>query len=247
MNYLKFAKIYDKLIYDVDYDKIVNFINSEKEKYNIQGTSLLELGCGTGNITSKLNGYNIIAMDNSDEMLSLAREKIFGRRNIRFLQADIRDFSLNKDFNMAIAVLDVFNYITDYKDLLKVFALVYKHLKSDGLFIFDINSAYKISEFIGNNVFSDEVDDALYVWQGSFDEETRINEYLLTFFQKVSGNTYERFDEAHRERAYSMEEIYKGLDQVGFSQIAVYDSYAYKEVTDKTLRLTFVARKDKDE
>lgn len=247
MNYLKFAKIYDKLIYDVDYDKIVDFINTEKEKYKIQGNSLLELGCGTGNITSKLNGYNIIAIDNSDEMLSLAREKSFGRRNIRFLQADIRDFSLNKDFDMAIAVLDVFNYITDYKELLKVFALVFKHLKKDGLFIFDINSAYKISEFIGNNVFSDEVDDTLYVWQGSFDEETKINDYLLTFFQKVSATTYERFDEAHMERAYSLEEIYKGLDQVGFTEIKAYDSYAYKEVTDKTLRLTFVARKEKYE
>ncbi|WP_054251991.1 class I SAM-dependent DNA methyltransferase [Neofamilia massiliensis] len=247
MNYLKFAKIYDKLIYDVDYDKIVDFINREKEKYNIKGNSLLELGCGTGNITSKLNGYNIIAMDNSDEMLSLAREKSFGRRNIRFLQGDIRDFSLNKDFDMAIAVLDVFNYITEYDDLLKVFDLVYKHLKKDGLFIFDVNSAYKISEFIGNNIFSDEVDDTLYVWQGSFDEETKINEYLLTFFQKVSGSSYERFDETHRERAYTLEEIYKALDQKGFTEIKVYDSYTYKEVSDKTLRLTFVARKDKDE
>lgn len=247
MNYLKFAKIYDKLIYDVDYDKIVDFINREKEKYNIQGNSLLELGCGTGNITSKLNGYNIIAMDNSDEMLSLAREKSFGRRNIRFLQGDIRDFSLNKDFDMAIAVLDVFNYITEYDDLLTVFDLVYKHLKKDGLFIFDVNSAYKISEFIGNNIFSDEVDDTLYVWQGSFDEETKINEYLLTFFQKVSGSRYERFDETHRERAYTLEEIYTALDQKGFTEIKVYDSYTYKEVSDKTLRLTFVARKDKDE
>lgn len=247
MNYLKFAKIYDKLIYDVDYDKIVDFINREKEKYNIKGNSLLELGCGTGNITSKLNGYNIIAMDNSDEMLSLAREKSFGRRNIRFLQGDIRDFSLNKDFDMSIAVLDVFNYITEYDDLLKVFDLVYKHLKKDGLFIFDVNSAYKISEFISNNIFSDEVDDTLYVWQGSFDEETKINEYLLTFFQKVSGSNYERFDEAHRERAYTLEEIYTALDQKGFTEIKVYDSYTYKEVSDKTLRLTFVARKDKDE
>lgn len=247
MNYLKFAKIYDKLIYDVDYDKIVDFINREKEKYNIQGNSLLELGCGTGNITSKLNGYNIIAMDNSDEMLSLAREKSFGRRNIRFLQGDIRDFSLNKDFDMSIAVLDVFNYITEYDDLLKVFDLVYEHLKKDGLFIFDVNSAYKISEFIGNNIFSDEVDDTLYIWQGSFDEETKINEYLLTFFQKVSGSSYERFDETHRERAYTLEEIYKALDQKGFTEIKVYDSYTYKEVSDKTLRLTFVARKDKDE
>lgn len=247
MNYLKFAKIYDKLIYDVDYDKIVDFINREKEKYNIKGNSLLELGCGTGNITSKLNGYNIIAMDNSDEMLSLAREKSFGRRNIRFLQGDIRDFSLNKDFDMSIAVLDVFNYTTEYDDLLKVFDLVYKHLKKDGLFIFDVNSAYKISEFISNNIFSDEVDDTLYVWQGSFDEETKINEYLLTFFQKVSGSRYERFDETHRERAYTLEEIYTALDQKGFTEIKVYDSYTYKEVSDKTLRLTFVARKDKDE
>lgn len=247
MNYLKFAKIYDKLIYDVDYDKIVAFINTEREKSKLNGRQLLELGCGTGNITSKLNGYNIIAIDNSEEMLALAREKSFARRNIRYLHGDIRDFSLNKKVDMAIAVLDVFNYITAYEDLLKVFSLVYEHLNKDGLFIFDINSAYKISEFIGDNVFSDEVDDTVYVWQGSYDEETKINEYLLTFFQNVQGNIYERFDEAHRERAYSLDEMYKGLEQVGFSDIRVYDSYSYKEVSDSTLRLTFVARKDKYE
>lgn len=247
MNYLEFASIYDQLIYDVDYEKIVDFINKEKEKSEIPGRNLLELGCGTGNITSKLNGYNIIAIDNSEEMLALAREKTAFKRNIRYVHGNIIDLSLDKKFDLAIAVLDVFNYITDYEDLKKVFSNVYRDLNPGGLFIFDINSAYKIRDFIGNNVFTDEVGDALYIWQGSFNEETKINDYLLTFFQKSKGDLYKRFDEVHRERAYSLEEITQGLEEVGFKDIRVYDSYDYKDISDKTLRLTFVVRKDRDE
>lgn len=244
MNYKKLANLYDKLIYDVDYDKMVDFYKTIIEKHNLNNVNVLELGCGTGNITSKLIGYNVYAVDYSEEMLSVAREKLGNRRNIRLINADIRELELNKKFNFIIAGLDIINYIDDNKGLEKVFESVYEHLDSDGVFVFDINSEYKIKDYIGNNIFSDEVEDILYIWQGSFDEDTKINEYLLTFFVKDENDKYDRFSESHFEKAYSTEEIINMLKNVGFENINTYEDYTNKDITDETMRIVFVVSKE---
>lgn len=244
MNYIKFAKVYDQLIYDVDYDKIVDFINEKCVENKIFGKNLLELGCGTGNITSKLNGYNVIAVDYSEEMLSIARQKIANKRTVRYIQNDIISLNLEKNFDIVISVLDVFNYIKNSDDLAKIFDNVYKHMKEDSIFIFDMNTEYKIKEFIGNNVFTDEIDDILYIWQGSYDEETKINDYLITFFQKERSGLYSRFDELHSEKAYNEEEIVSMLNKSGFKDILIFDDYTSKKSKEKTMRFTFVVRKE---
>lgn len=244
MNYIEFAKYYDKLIYDVNYDKVIDFIKWQKDKYNIEDNKLLELGCGTGNITNRLNGYNIIAVDYSEEMLTQARTKSANKRNIRYIESDIRQLNLERKFNIVIAVLDVINYILDIKDLKEIFENVYSHMSDNSIFIFDINSEYKIREIIGNNVFTDEVEDALYIWQGNFEPESKINSYLLTFFIKEKGNMYKRFNEEHKEKAYSLDEIIGLLEEVGFNKICLYDDYEDKNIEEKTQRITFVVRKE---
>ena len=184
MKYNLLADKYDALVYDVDYDKIADFYKNIIRKYDIQVRDILELGSGTGNITEKFIGYNIFAIDISDEMLSVARAKFQGRRNVSMFNMDIRNFQFNKRFDLCIASLDVINYIHKEEDIKKIFQLTFDHLKGDSLFIFDINSKYKIENYIGNNVFTDEVEDVVYIWQGNYNEKTKINENLLTFFIK---------------------------------------------------------------
>lgn len=241
MNYNKLAKFYNKFTYDVNYEKMISFYKTLMDKSDYIFKDILELGCGTGNITSKLSGYNIYALDYSEEMLSIAREKMGNKRNVRLFQMDIRDFNFNKKFDLVIAALDVINYIVEIEDLKKIFRNVKNHMKEESIFIFDINTEYKISEYIGNNIFSDEIDEGLYIWQGNYDKNTNINEYLLTFFIEDKNDKYDRFSEFHKERAYSINEIKKILLDSGFKNIKIYDDFEFKEINDKTLRATFVA------
>lgn len=242
MNYKKLAEFYDDFIYDIDYDKIINFYKKIFNQNQFSYRDILELGCGTGNVTSKLIGYNVYAMDYSEEMLSIARKKLGNKRNIRFLNMDIRNFNLNKKFDVIIASLDVINYIVDSKDLYSLFKNVKRHSHEESIFIFDINSHYKISEYIGNNTFTDENKDGLYIWQGNYDEETKINDYLLTFFIKDNQNKYDRFCEVHKERAYTVEEITKILISSGFKDIKVFDDFEFKEINKDSMRMTFVVK-----
>lgn len=245
MNYIKFAKIYDNLIYDVDYKKMADFYKDIiEQKANRPFKNILELGCGTGNITEKLIGYNIIAVDYSEEMLSIARSKLGNRRNVRFINGDIRNLNLNKKFDLVIAGLDIINYITSIDDLNKVFKNVYGHLEKDGIFIFDINSKYKIESFIGDNVFTDEIDNILYIWQGAYNKDTKTNDYLLTFFVEDKDGKYNRFSETHSERAYSIEEITSLLNKNNFNQTQIFNNFNMEEINEESMRITFVVSKE---
>lgn len=242
MTYEKMAKLYDKLVYDIDYDLMVSFIEDNIKNKGIR--SILELGCGTGNITERLNGYNVYAIDNSEEMLTIASSKLFNKRNIKFINMDIRKLELNRKFDLAIAGLDVINYLKNEEDLRNVFKKVYNHLKENSLFIFDINSEYKIKDYIGNNVFTDEVENIVYIWQGNYDFNTEINEYLVTFFVEKENKMYERFSESHFEKAYNMNTVINLLKEAGFSKVESFDSFNKRPVHEKSLRISFLAYRE---
>lgn len=243
MNYKILAEMYDILTYDVNYGKMGEFYKKIFRKKDIYVRDILELGCGTGNITERLVEYNVFGIDNSEDMLTLASEKFYNRRNVSLFKMDIREFSFNNSFDACIAALDVINYITDVQDLKEVFLNVFNHLKDDSIFIFDVNSSFKIREFIGNNVFTDEVDDILYVWQGSYDENTQINDSTLTFFIRDQDGRYERYSEVHREKAYELEFLKGLLLDIGFDNIESYNDFELNEVNEDSLRISIVAHK----
>ena len=86
--YNDFAYIYDALTDDVDYDQFMQFIKKIFKLNNLNPELVLELACGTGNFTKRLvdEGYDVIALDNSEQMLDVAREKC---EDVLFLNQDI--------------------------------------------------------------------------------------------------------------------------------------------------------------
>lgn len=243
MKYNKMAKIYDNFIYDVDYGKILRFYEQIFKKHSLNPYKILELGCGTGNLTSLLKDYFVYAIDNSEEMLTVARNKTFSMNNIKYFEMDMRNLNFNKKFDAVISSLDSINYILKDEELLKIFERVYNVLESEGLFIFDINSYYKISSVMGNNIFTDEVENMLYIWQCSFDKNTNINNFSLVFFEKVKDELYERFDEEHEERAYEVDELTEILKRAGFKKIEIYSDYDLKPAEKNSERINIVAKK----
>src|SRR5699024_4469156 len=143
----------------------------------------------------------------------------------------------------VIAACDSINYIIDEKDLLSVFNNVYKHLKADGIFIFDINSVYKLKNIIGNNIFAEDQEDIFYTWQNFYNNKTNICNFYLTFFYSNDGINYRRADEFHKQKAYQKEYIKKLLGQVGFKEIRHYDCFTFNQPKKETERINFVALK----
>ena len=244
--YEEFAFVYDMFMDNVDYDMWVKYIHRIWEKEGIEPKLIAELGCGTGNITERLakEGYDMIGIDISEDMLSVARAKADdnGITNILYSLQDMTEFELYGTVDVILSLCDSINYITEYDDLVSVFKQVNKYLEPDGLFIFDINTEYKFKHILGDNTFADTEENAAYIWQNFYDENEKINEYYVNFFIKNNDNTYERTEECHYERAYSIEEIKNALSEAGLIFEHSYNAFSFDAPKEDSERIYIVAR-----
>ncbi|MDR7870401.1 MAG: class I SAM-dependent methyltransferase [Tissierellaceae bacterium] len=243
--YDNFAYLYDELMNDFDYEKWFEYIQEIFIKYNKKPVNILEMACGTGSLSYYIGkeGYKLTCFDLSEEMLSIAYDKLKRYKNIKILRQDMTNFNVNKKFDSVISICDSINYILDKKDLLKTFTNVYNHLNDDGMFIFDINSYYKLKEVIGNNTFVEDRDNIFYTWQNFYDDESDICDFFLTFFYAEDGDNFIRFDEEHQEKAYKTEEIEILLKEVGFKSVDVYDAFTFDSPGKRSERINYVATK----
>ena len=74
--YESFARVYDLFMDNVPYEEWSSYLAGLLREYGICGGTVAELGCGTGKMTRLLAaaGYDMIGIDNSEEMLEIARE-----------------------------------------------------------------------------------------------------------------------------------------------------------------------------
>lgn len=251
--YGSFAYIYDELMDDVDYGKWVEHIEEIIDYNRAEVKNILELACGTGNITLPLaeKEYDIAGIDISEEMLDVAFNKSEEMQiPLVLLEQDIveLDFDLY-DLDCILCACDGFNYITSPDDLKKVFAKSYELLKKDGIMLFDISSYYKIKNILGNNFMGETRDELAYMWSNVYDDETQLIDMDLDFFVKVEvddeeeDNVYERYREKHQQRAYKAEEITELLEEVGFEDIKVFGDFTMEAPKEDSERIFFSATK----
>lgn len=245
--YRDFAFIYDELMNDVDYDKWVDYVEEIIKKEGAQVQNILELACGTGNMTIPLTkkGYDIAGIDISREMLEVALEKAEKEGvELVLLQQDIAELDFDvENLDCVLCACDGFNYITYDDDLENVFTKVHELLKPGGIFIFDISSYYKLSEILGNNIYGENREDVAYMWRNCFDPEENLVEMELAFFVKDEDGKFDRFEEIHQQRAYTEEEIIDILSDSGFEDIKVYSDFEFESSKEDSERLFFVCRK----
>lgn len=245
--YSDFAFIYDELMNDVDYNGWIKYIEEIIEKENVKVQNILELACGTGNLTIPLTkkNYDIAGIDISDQMLNVAREKAEKEGvELVLLQQDIAELDFDvTNLDCILCACDGFNYITYDDDLENVFAKSHELLKDGGLFIFDISSHYKLSTILGNNMHGENRDDISYLWQNYFDDEQNLIEMELAFFVKDANGKFDKFEEVHQQRAYTEDEIIESLQISGFTDIKVYGDFTFEKPKKDSERIFFICKK----
>lgn len=242
-SYENFAMLYDDLMTDVDYEGWCDYIEDSFSKMQVAPKLVLELGCGTGNLTVRLakRGYSMIALDNSSDMLSVATQKSTGL-DILYLLQDMTEFELYGTVDAVVCSLDCLNYLTDEGLLEQCFSLVSLYLNPGGVFLFDLNTQYKMEQILARETFLYDDGKVFYTWQSFWDEETKECEYDLTFFVK-EGERYARFEETHFQRAYSVFEVEEALCKAGLILESVHDGFDRRPACDTTQRLFFAVRK----
>lgn len=243
--YGSFAYVYDKLMKDVDYGKWSDYIEGIFTLHGIKPKLILDLACGTGStcVEMALRGYDMIGIDNSIDMLNCARNKAESTRvEVLYLNQDITDFELYGTVDVIICLMDSLNYIVDSRKVVKMFELVNNYLNPEGLFIFDINSCYKFEHILAGNVFYSVENEITYIWDNSYDHNSKICRFDLTFFERHE-DVYRRYDELHLERAYSTEEMVKMLEQSGLNIKKIYGDLTYSSPETESERIFFVCGK----
>ena len=247
--YGDFAYYYDMLTENVDYEERSNYISGLLAENGVGKGILLDLACGTGTMSFLLSdkGYDVIGVDASEEMLSVAQEKkMESGKDIMFLCQRMEELDLFGTINAAICTLDSINHITDEETVRKAFSKVSLFMEDKGLFIFDVNTPYKHREILSDNTYIYDLDDVYCVWQNSTDKETLLTEVSLDIFERDTEedeDVYYRYSEEFSERGYELSEIEKWLSENKFEVLGIYEELTKNEVSEKTQRAVFVARK----
>lgn len=241
--YDEFSRVYDELIFDIDYEKYANTIWEALIKRGFQGETLIELGCGTGNLTQILAQKvdHIFALDLSEEMLSMAWNKLGekGIDNVSLSCQNMVDFEAPKA-QACVSLLDTFNYVS-LEDLRKTFYRVWGHLEEGGIFAFDINSKYRLFEEIGNKTWLYETEQIFYTWESQIEEDKVYS--WLSFFVLQDNGLYKRIDEDQVQYYHSIDQVSKLLDEVGFEKISFMDLDTEGELEDQTQRILHFCQK----
>ena len=242
--YTEFATVYDTFMDNVPYEAWKKYLVDILKAEGIKDGLLLELGCGTGRMTRLLaaEGYDMIGVDNSEEMLSVAREYTMENTEILYLLQDMREFELYGTIRAVVSVCDSMNYILEEADLREVFSRVHEYLEEDGVFIFDLNTVYKYRDLLGETTIAENREEGSFIWENYFDEESAVNEYDLTLYIREDGESYRRFEEVHYQRAYDLKTIDRLLADAGMELTAAYDAFTKEPVRDDSERIYVVAR-----
>ena len=242
--YEALAASYDRLTNDVDYEATVAFYYEILKQEGLKPRTAVDLACGTGSVTAILakKGLQVIGVDMSEEMLTVASQKAVDIDPAPwFICQSLQELKLPRAVDMAVCALDSLDYISDPDDCAEAICRVYKALNPGGIFIFDVNTPEKLRAMDGQ-VFLDEDDDVYCVWRGEFDEETNICSYGMDLFQR-EGEVWHRSFEEHCEYAYSEAQLVDYLRVAGFTKIEVYADREFIAPREGEQRIYIKARK----
>ena len=209
--------------------------------------SVLDLACGTGSMTLALaeRGFDMIGVDRSCEMLSVARDRAaeLGLSDrILWLQQDMTDFELYGTVEAVVCCLDSINHLTKRDELYSCLRLVHNYLTPDGLFVFDLNSKSKFETLYGDASYVFEAPGVFCTWQNAYHPKSKLCHFDITLFEEGKDGRYVRYDERQTERMYPLKSIEKALDACGFSLIGAYGSPKCEPITEESERWYLVAR-----
>jgi SAM-dependent methyltransferase len=254
MAYQQFAYHYDRLMEEMPYVEWIRFAKAVWHKYGVKPETVVDLGCGTGNIAIPLaqEGCRVIGIDVSEDMLAVAQEKyerskqqaLFasGGQAI-WLQQDLRDWELPEPADAVISFCDCLNYLLEEDDIVQAFRRAVKGLKPGGVFAFDVHTPQQLEAYAATQPFFLNEDDIAYIWTSELDDERMEIEHDLTIFVQESPGLYRKIEETHVQRAYPLAWLERQLAAAGFTDIACTADFTWEPPKASSQRAFFTARK----
>ncbi|MDR0947203.1 MAG: class I SAM-dependent methyltransferase [Ruminococcus sp.] len=227
--YDNFAEFYDTLTALTDDEDCPETVYTKLLTKNERGI-LLDLGCGTGKLSlaAARMGFDVLAVDNSPNMLQAARERFSKAVNsgeefafdIQFICQNAAQLDLFGTVDVVVCARDTLNHLASKSEFEETVRRVSLFLNPGGVFYFDVNTKQKHREILGNNTFTYETDNLFCVWQNNFDDNSAVFavDIDIDFFSRQNQNTdlYERSQCSFTEIAFDEIFISEILTRYGF-------------------------------
>ena len=183
----------------------------------IDFTSLLDVGCGSGDFLRQMEGAleipEVKGIDLSPLMVSRTLEQGYDAECV-----DLCD--LNDHYDVLTAVFDMLNYL-DKAQLAQFLGCVKEHLHDGGYFLCDINTLYGFEHVaVGSYIVDDE--ERFLTVDSDFEESVYSSEFKLF---KKEGSRFKKSQETIRQYYHSLDEIVmlSGLELVQSDDVTLYD------------------------
>jgi SAM-dependent methyltransferase len=192
------------------------------EGLSAASTSILDLGCGTGQLVRLVcdEGFCAVGLDKSPNMLHWARQNcsshiMTGRA--RFVEADMSDFSIEETFNLVTSSYDAINHLANEHDLRSCFRSIADHLAADGLLVFDLNTIQGLDDW--NRIMITDREDRLVVSRGMFDMASLRAWRKFSGFVRTDDGSYLRFGELIYNSGFELTSVKLHLLEAGFRHV----------------------------
>lgn len=252
--YLKAAKYYD---YD-NRDNLIADIPFYLEYAQKTGDEILELGCGTGRVSTPLAeaGFSVTGIDLSNSMLDVFKEKLENvsgevKSRIKYVNGDMSNFYFDLKYDLIIAPFRAFQALTKEGDINNCLTCVREHLSENGLFIINVFRAYKVldeSWCYPETVQWETTDKGTGLkivkkhWGSKIDIERQV--IYPNFAYEISDKTgsFERIEEKLSLKYYYYQQLKDYLTEKKFEVIEEYGWYDKSDIKNGR-ELIFVCRK----
>lgn len=217
--YSSLASWYDELTRDVPYAGFADYYERLFRTAGGETRLVLDLCCGTGSLACLMasRGYDMIAADDSADMLMSAREKAsalgVGKLPL-FINQSAQELDLYGTVDAAYSSLDSLNYLP-FGELPEVFRRLHLFIRPGGLLVFDLRTPEFLRGMDGS-VSVDEREDLFCVWRGRYEGGALY--YGMDIFARA-GRAWQRSSEEHVEYAHEPERVMALLERAGFEQI----------------------------
>ncbi len=245
MAYSAFARYYDSLTRNIDYDAVAGHLCDAMKRLNHKPGLTLDLACGTGSLTVRLaeRGIDVYGLDASPEMLSIAQRKASAAGHpLFFICQKMQEMDLAGKVDTVICILDSINHLISPEDVLRTFRQVSRFLNPGGFFLFDVNTLYKHCFVLKDHTYVYDLEDIYCVWQNiNARGKGRIG-ISLDFFER-RGSVYIRSSERFYERAYPIKALLAMLKSAGIQPAAVWRGMDFSPPGPRTQRVLIAAEK----
>ncbi len=243
--YQGLAPVYDYVMRHVDYDEWVAYVQSLFERWDYSATRIVDLACGTGNISFELHrlNYEVTGIDLSGDMLRVAEAK-GGNTGIEFVQRDLCQLAGLGPFDAAVCMYDSFNYLLETEDIDEALMSVETIVRPEGLFIFDICTEHNSLRYFRDMRDSEEGPGFAYERHSTYDAETRLqrNHFVIHFDTQD-----EVLEETHIQRIHPVSTVIERVEASSFELLDLCDGFTFKRGTEDSDRIHFVLRAPKAE